>query len=99
MSNLICDISLLIMHVGKVQAILYIFEQLLKKQSITKREIQSVLSISDVTFRRYIQEIRAFLSNFNEPYEIKYIKNNDSYVMKGKCLWMMEQKNLQKNGK
>jgi len=99
MSNLIFDISLLIMHVGKVQAILYIFEQLLKKQSIAKREIQSVLSISDVTFRRYIQEIRAFLSNFNEPYEIKYIKNDDSYVMKGKCLWMTEQKNLQKNGK
>ena len=87
------------MHVGKVQAILYIFEQLLKKRSITKGEIQSVISISDVTFRRYIQEIRAFIINFNEPYEIKYIKNDDSYVMKGKCLWMTEQKNLQKNGK
>lgn len=72
------------MHVGKVQAILYIFEQLLKKRSITKGEIQSVISISDVTFRRYIQEIRAFLSNFNEAYEIKYIKNEDVYYLNSK---------------
>ena len=82
MSNLIFDISLLIMHVGKVQAILYIFEQLLKKQSITKNEIQSTISISDVTFRRYIQEIRAFLSNFNVPYEVAYSRSNNDYSIK-----------------
>lgn len=38
--------------------------------------------MSNVTFRRYIQEIRAYLVNFNESYEIVYSKYEDTYYLK-----------------
>lgn len=70
------------MKVRKVQAIIYIFKILLEKGYIKKKDIQETISLQDVTFRRYIQEIRAYLVNFNEPYEITYIKTEDTYYLK-----------------
>ena len=69
------------MSLRKSQSSLYIFQRLLEDGSIKRNEIISILSISDVTFRRYIQEIRAYLVNFNEPYEIIYIKTEDTYYL------------------
>ena len=69
------------MSLRKSQSSLYIFQRLLEDGSIKRNEIISILSISDVTFRRYIQEIRAYLVNFNEPYEITYIKTEDTYYL------------------
>lgn len=70
------------MKVRKVQAIIFIFETLLKNKRITKKEIQAEIEIEDVTFRRYIQELRAYLFNFNKPYELVYIKSEDAYFLK-----------------
>ena len=70
------------MKVRKVQAVIYIFKTLLERGSIRKKDIQRVISIQDVAFRRYIQEIRAYLVNFNEPYELVYIKSKDAYFLK-----------------
>lgn len=70
------------MKVRKVQALIYIFKILLEKGYIKKKDIQETISLQDVTFRRYIQEIRAYLVNFNEPYEITYIKTEDTYYLK-----------------
>lgn len=67
---------------SKSQATLYIFQQLLEKGSIKRSEVISVLSVSDVSFRRYIQELRAYFVNFNEPYEIEYFKPKDLYQLK-----------------
>ena len=67
---------------SKSQATLYIFQQLLEKGSIKRSEVISVLSVSDVSFRRYIQELRAYFVNFNEPYEIEYFKSIDLYHLK-----------------
>ncbi len=70
------------MKVNKAQAIMYIFHMLLVNGKVNKDEIQSVISISDITFRRYIQEIRAYLVNFNLSKEIVYKKDVDYYVIK-----------------
>lgn len=70
------------MKVNKVQAIIYMFSLLQKSKKITKDEVCQKISISDVSFRRYIQEIRAFLINFNEPYELIYLKKDDAYLLK-----------------
>lgn len=70
------------MKVNKVQAIIYMFSLLQKSKKITKDEIRQKISISDVSFRRYIQEIRAYLINFNEPYELVYLKKDDAYLLK-----------------
>lgn len=69
------------MKVGKTQAVLYIFEQLYRNRQIRKSDIQNKISISDLAFRRYMQELRAYLINFNEGYEIIYSKNNDLYLL------------------
>ena len=69
------------MKVNKAQAIVYIFHLFLKNKKVKREDVESFLSISDLTFRRYIQEIRAYLANFNEDYEIKYSKDNDEYEM------------------
>lgn len=69
------------MEVNKTQALLYIFETLLSKRKITKNDVLNQITISDLTFRRYIQELRAYLLNFNEPYEIVYNRKNDEYYL------------------
>ena len=70
------------MKVNKAQAIMFIFHMLLVNGSIKKDDVQSVISISDITFRRYIQEIRAYIANFDELYEIVYSKAEDLYTLK-----------------
>ena len=58
------------------------FSLLQKSKKITKDEVLQTISLSDVSFRRYIQEIRAYLINFNEPYELVYLKKDDAYLLK-----------------
>ena len=69
------------MKAGKTQSVMYIFMNLLKHGSINKTDITEELEISDLTFRRYLQELRAFLVNFNFGYEIKYNKTDDVYFL------------------
>lgn len=70
------------MKVRKVQAVIYIFKTLLERSFIKKNDIQRKISLQDVAFRRYIQELRAYLVNFNEPYEIVYVKSKDAYFLR-----------------
>lgn len=70
------------MKVRKVQSLIYIFKSLLNEGSISKTEIKSVIDMNDLAFRRYMQEIRAFLINFNEPYELIYSRAKDRYYLK-----------------
>ena len=78
-SNL--HINYWLMGLPKSQSSLYIFQRLLENGFIKRSEIISILSVSEVTFRRYIQELRAYLVNFNEPYEIVYNKTEDIYYL------------------
>ena len=71
-----------IVKVRKVQVIIHIFKLLLENGHISRKDIQNIVTLSDVSFRRYIQELRAYLTNFNEPYEIIYNKSDDIYILK-----------------
>ena len=70
------------MKVNKTQALMFILELLIKNKQISKSDIQDQISISDVTFRRYIQEVRAYLNNFDMPYSLIYSKLDDIYYLK-----------------
>ena len=70
------------MKVNKSQALMFIFETLLKVGYINRNIVKDNIEIKEVTFRRYIQEIRAYLVNFNEPYEVEYNKSEDKYFLK-----------------
>lgn len=70
------------MKVNKSQALMFIFETLLKVGYINRNIVKDNIEIKEVTFRRYIQEIRAYLVNFDEPYEVEYNKSEDKYFLK-----------------
>lgn len=70
------------MKVNKTQGVLYIFELLVEEGFIKKEDIMSELEIAEVSFWRYIQELEAFIINFNLPYEIYYDRKDDIYRLK-----------------
>ena len=67
------------MKVNKTQALMLILETLLKQGFIKKEDIFDQLDITDLQFRRYMQELRAFLYNFNYGYDLKYSKSESKY--------------------
>ena len=69
------------MKVNKTQALMYLLIVLITNKQISKENIKNKLEISDLTFRRYMQEIRAYLINFELPYELKYLKGEDIYSL------------------
>lgn len=70
------------MKVNKAQALMYLLSLLITNKQISKEDIKNKLEISDLTFRRYMQEIRAYLINFELPYELKYLKSEEAYFLK-----------------
>ena len=70
------------MKVNKTQACLFILDMLLRKGSFTKEDIFEYIELSDVTLRRYIQELRAYLCNFDNGRTIEYDYANRFYYLK-----------------
>ncbi|MBO6285877.1 MAG: hypothetical protein J6O18_06190 [Bacilli bacterium] len=66
---------------GKTQILLHCLETLLREGKIAKSQILSFAPISEPTFTRYIQEIRAYLYNFHPGYELEYCKWDDVYIL------------------
>ena len=58
------------------------YDKLVNGNNLSKDEILAEFGISSRTFHRYIEEINAYLYNFNKNIEIKYKKNINKYVLK-----------------
>ena len=58
-----------------------ILKMLLEQGYVTKEEVMDQIDIADITFRKYMQEVRAFFSNFNIPYELKYSRAEQKYYL------------------
>lgn len=69
------------MKVVKSQCVLYMFNVLKERGQLVKEDILSELEISELAFWRYIQEIKAFIYNFNLPYDLKYDRENNLYYL------------------
>ena len=69
------------MKVMKGQGLLYIFNMLKNRGYVKKEDIINDLEISELSFWRYIQEIKAFIYNFNLPYELIYDRKNERYSL------------------
>lgn len=69
------------MKATKTQALMYILTSLLDKKELRKEDVIELFEISDVVFRRYMQEIRAYFTNFNVPFELKYSKSQSKYYL------------------
>lgn len=70
------------MKVNKTQALLFMLMTLLRDKKLSKQYILQEVEISDLTFRRYMQELRAFLYNFNVANDIEYNRMDDTYYLK-----------------
>ena len=70
------------MKVNKSQAVMLILFTLLEKKSLTKEEIKETIDIADISFKRYMQEIRAFLANFDIGLEVIYNRKEAKYYIK-----------------
>jgi hypothetical protein len=69
------------MKTTKPQAILLMYEILMKEGRLEKNDILSRCLISETTFKRYISEIRCYLMNYHDYAELHYDKRNDYYVL------------------
>lgn len=69
------------MKVNKTQGVLFIYAFLLEKKSMTKEDIMNYLEINELTFYRYIQELRAFLCNFNYNKELIFEREKNKYYL------------------
>lgn len=70
------------MKVNKTQGVLFIFDTLIEKGSINKKDMISALEISNITFKRYMQELRAYIDNFDSSYKLIYSRFEDQYYLK-----------------
>ncbi|MDY4849480.1 MAG: hypothetical protein SO176_04440 [Bacilli bacterium] len=70
------------MKVSKTQAVLLILSMLLEKGNVSKEEIKDMIEVSDLSFKRYMQEIRAFIANFNLCIEVVYNRETNKYYIK-----------------
>ena len=69
------------MKLVKTQICLYIYEELLNNGSISGEKIKRRFNLEDKTFSRYINEIRAYLSNFYKGSAIIYNKDKQRYYL------------------
>ena len=64
---------------SKTEIVLSLYTGLMDGKEIAMDEFCSNFSISVPTFKRYIQEIRSFLSNSYLPYELLYSRTEKVY--------------------
>lgn len=69
---------------SKTFCLLYLYSKLEEKRVIYKRDVLDELLINDLRFKRYINDLRDFLSKTNSPYIIAYDRKNDCYILKTK---------------
>lgn len=65
----------------KGQTLLYIYNKLESEKVIIKAEIMDQCKLTDITFKRYIAEIRAYIKSFESNHEIKYVRKKDIYLL------------------
>jgi hypothetical protein len=67
------------MKVSKTQCLLYMYELLVENEEFSRDEVISKLEIPPLTFHRYVQELKAYLSNFGSNKELVYSRNEKKY--------------------
>ena len=70
------------MKVNKTQALLFMLITLFEHGKLSRKDILQEIDITEQTFRRYMQELRAFFSNFNIQNNIEYVRQEDIYYLR-----------------
>jgi hypothetical protein len=70
------------MRVTKTQAVLYLLQLFLKNGVVKKEDFLATIQVSEVSFRRYINELRCYFVNFDLYDEIIYDPSDGAYHLK-----------------
>ena len=62
------------MKLSKAEAVLYLYDHFLENHVVIKEDTLFSIEITDLTFRRYMSEIRCYLQEFHPEMEIHYRK-------------------------
>jgi hypothetical protein len=65
---------------SKTEGVLYIYDRLINIGTFTKDEIKTTLGISDLTFHRYLGDLRHYFNENGKSREIIYEKDKGIYV-------------------
>jgi hypothetical protein len=80
-NNLEHNLGAQFMGTNKTQAVLFMYDALMKDGHLSKADFLSKVEASDITFKRYISELRCYFSNFSLPYDIHYSKRDSLYFL------------------
>lgn len=69
------------MKVTKTQAVLVLYDDFLQKRVLQKKDFLSQIEVSDISFKRYISELRCYFRNFAPRYDIAYKRKEDAYYL------------------
>lgn len=69
------------MKVTKTQAVLALYDDFLTKKVIRKKDYMAKVEVSDISFKRYISELRCYFMNFAPSLDIDYHRKEDAYYL------------------
>jgi hypothetical protein len=69
------------MKVTKTQAVLSLYDSLLANQVVYKKDFLATIEISDISFKRYVSELRCYFANFAPNYDLHYSRKDDAYYL------------------
>lgn len=70
------------MKLSKAEAVLYLYDHFIENHVVIKEETLKAIDVSDLTFRRYMSEIRCYLQEFHPEMEIHYRKGEGVYLFR-----------------
>jgi hypothetical protein len=69
------------MDTNKTQAVLFMYDTLMKEGKLKKGDFLGKIEASDITFKRYVSELRCYFANFALLYDIRYSKRDGIYYL------------------
>ncbi len=69
------------MKVTKTQAVLVLYDALLHNGVVRKKDFLSTIETSDISFKRYVSELRCYFTTFSPNYEVSYSRKEDAYYL------------------
>lgn len=67
------------MKVTKTQAVLALYDAFLANSVVRKKDFLTSVEISDISFKRYMSELRCYFANFSPELTITYSRKDDAY--------------------
>ncbi len=69
------------MTTTKTQAVLLMYDFFLSQNQLAKKDFLGMVDVSDISFKRYVTELRAYFADFNPSLTITYSRKDDMYYL------------------